>query len=208
MFLIVDTSVLVADPFRRSSGFITVMTERERLGITLLLPQIVIDETLNKCRERASDALEKAERAYGHLRSFAPGDLPPFPVTIETLMSPFAESLRELLAQGRVLPYPTIPHDIAVARALARRRPFKFVGEKSDGYRDFLIWMSVVEAAKAEKRNVGSFVKTRWTSGSARRATRSTRICNRISLPLGCQPTPFRSTPQSPTSLAGVRSRD
>ena len=54
-------------------------------------------------------------------------------------------------AQANVLPYPETAHASIVRRAISRQRPFD---EKGSGYRDTLIWLSVLEIAGATDMNV------------------------------------------------------
>jgi len=49
-----------------------------------------------------------------------------------------------------ILPYPDVSHRDVTARALARRRPFDSLGH--EGYRDALIWESVLAFARTLAR--------------------------------------------------------
>jgi hypothetical protein len=66
------------------------------------------------------------------------------PADIAPLRLRYRDDLEEILreANGEILPIPTVPHRRLIERAVARRRPFDANG---DGYRDALVWESVLE---------------------------------------------------------------
>ena len=53
------------------------------------------------------------------------------------------------LYRAKITPYPDISHEIIARRALDRRKPFDVRGH--NGYRDTLLWISVLSAATDSK---------------------------------------------------------
>jgi hypothetical protein len=88
----------------------------------LCLPAVVVDEVLAHKRNRFKPEVARAIEA---VRALAAG---------------------EPRAGYAILPYPAVDHRTVVARALARRRPFDAKGR--NGYRDALIWETVLELAR------------------------------------------------------------
>ena len=116
----------------------------------IIVPEIVFDETLNKHREKIREAGSAAQKkleeynrlAYDQIKidfeeKYADEDM-----RYETFLTDL------LLAHGGYPPegYPNVEHKIIVARALARKKPFKPDGR--EGYRDYLVWKTVLEIVK------------------------------------------------------------
>src|SRR5262249_9572490 len=58
----------------------------------------------------------------------------------------------KLKATGAVIvPYPTSSHEVVSRRAIERRKP---LDDKGSGYRDTLIWLSMLELLKSEPTNL------------------------------------------------------
>lgn len=116
----------------------------------IIVPEIVFDETLNKhgekMREAGSTALKKLEEYNRLVCDEIKID---FGTKYADEDTRYNEFLTELLLSHAAYPpegYPDVDHKIIVARALSRKKPFKPDGR--EGYRDYLVWRTVLEIVK------------------------------------------------------------
>lgn len=141
MKVVLDTNVLCQDYFLKSLQISLLLENKRLINAELYIPQVVIDETINRFREDLLDATDKAIKANRGLQKLLGGEN-----EIEVDIGQSVESMsKNLFSQIRaneiqIIPYPTISHAEIVARDLERRKPFK---RDSSGYRDTLIWQNI-----------------------------------------------------------------
>lgn len=145
MIIVLDTNIFCRDFYARGTQMQLLM----KMG-NIIVPEIVFDETLNKHREKlreASSAVQKKLEEYNRLVCNE------FKIDFEAKYADedarYDEFLTELLLSHAAYPpegYPDVEHKIIVARALSRKKPFKSDGR--EGYRDYLVWRTVLEIVK------------------------------------------------------------
>jgi hypothetical protein len=149
--VVLDSSILVSDFGMTSGSFEVVLNEARNGRIRLVVPEIVILETVNKFRERMEDIRSEIEQQETQLRRLLGAIEPilaPLPSTAAAVEA-YESRLRAKLSQVAALTpsIPNIPHELVVDRALARRKPFARSGT---GYRDSLLWATVLERASRD----------------------------------------------------------
>ncbi|MCG3206074.1 MAG: hypothetical protein KCHDKBKB_02800 [Elusimicrobia bacterium] len=127
------------------------------------MPQIVFDEIANKFRETLTENQEKISSKIHQLHQLIDIDLP-LPLSSEKIQvesEKYKKWLEDHLRDNdaEILPYPQNQHKEMVDRALRRKRPYKPNGA---GYRDDLIWLTVVSDLIARK------TKTAFVSNNIR----------------------------------------
>ena len=159
MNVILDANLLVADFHLSGKDFRLLWSEASRIPADIFLPRVAFDETVNKYRERLEKQLSvstKHAKMLGHLlnRDLAPC-LPPS--SLQRLVLDYESELQSTLTKRRVkvLPYPSVSHQKMVQRDLARMKPFRPGGA---GYRDALIWESLVSFCHAHTASTVVFV--------------------------------------------------
>jgi hypothetical protein len=150
MFVVLDSNVLFND-FYLNRLYLRLIREQGKGGaFVLVVPEVVILETINLYREELEAAVErieeksqKARDRLDHLKvDFA---LPE--VDVRAAVDGYEAFLRTCLEQANAVApsLPGVPEADLVERAIAKRKPFK---KNSDaGYRDALIWHNVLELA-------------------------------------------------------------
>lgn len=142
MLVVLDTNIFVADFALDSPAFETLLAGAPRAGHSLLLPDLVLDELINRYGEEYHKVLE-AQRRLG----LGPGGA----IRSRRLESAqaatdrYREHVLTRLRSASRLKYPNTPHEALVRRALARSKPFR--NTDTGGYRDALLWYSVLGAA-------------------------------------------------------------
>lgn len=150
--IILDTSVLVNDFWLVGASFRTLRDLLNVFDAHVFLPELVVDETLNKFAEVLAAALNKSRHLDYLLNRKVIAR-----VKLEATLARYKDFIRDLFYPlsdegGEVtfseLPYPEIPHSDVVERLLQGKRPFRGGSDREKGYRDYLIWLSVVEIVR------------------------------------------------------------
>jgi predicted nucleic acid-binding protein len=148
---VLDSSILVDDWWLQRTATRALLAECRARRLSVSVPEIVIQEVVNKRRERLDTYLRDYEKARKHLASAA-GPLSPEPATysvddLDADAQRYSEWLRSQLTHFRVrLPaLPAVDHSDLLERTLSRRKPFS---AKGAGYRDALLWYNVMAVAE------------------------------------------------------------
>jgi hypothetical protein len=122
------------------------LDETRRGNLRLVLPEVVIREAANLWAEKVLEHMRGARSAEAFLlRAGVSADLPRAVAEKTELRRGEEDRIRLTLAEAgaEVAPLPSCDHELLVERALLRRQPFDSRGR--DGYRDVLIWESLLE---------------------------------------------------------------
>ncbi|MGC2328678.1 MAG: PIN domain-containing protein [Candidatus Sulfotelmatobacter sp.] len=144
MNVVIDTTVF-GQGFNARSADVRLLKEFiDRTHAELCVPGIVLDEAVNLVRksiEEVNAKLETTQRLTGDEKMYSKFD-------VSAGLTAHRGSIDNLFAylKARVLAYPTVEHKELVMRALAPNKPFVSGGR---GYRDALIWFSLLELAQA-----------------------------------------------------------
>lgn len=164
--IILDTSVLVNDFWFDGASFRTLVNLLNIFDAHVLLPELVVDETMNKFRETLTTALNKSRRLDHILnrkiiaRVNLEATVARYRDFIRTLFYPLADDEE---ATFREIPYPENSHSDIVKRLLQGKKPFRGGSDKEKGYRDYLIWLSVIEVVRENPESDVLFVSENVT---------------------------------------------
>lgn len=143
MNLILDTNIIYSEGFGSSGLFRFLTSSAPMLKHKIHVPALVIDEVAAKFEEEIARKQEQTNRELKRLERILGRSLDSSTVHLDPKEE--ARLLRaKLEGYESVLPYPDTPHEELAKRAINRKRPFD---QKGSGYRDSLIWESVVELA-------------------------------------------------------------
>ena len=147
MRVVIDTCIFRQSFWLTSTAFRVLLDGFGSAGHTLFMPRVVHDEILNLYQEEIESkavAFGKATRDWNQLITKHPE--PKAVLDKDSYIVAYREFLDSAIdMQGiTILPYPSVSHEDVVKRDLARRKPFTKEGK---GYRDTLIWESVLELA-------------------------------------------------------------
>jgi hypothetical protein len=147
MRVILDSSIICADPRLEGAQFRILLTSAKRTGTTVIIPEVVLDEVVAHQRRRLAEIGEEWRKLSAKASQLVGRENVAEALLREGADEDYAKYLRQSFKKYhcRLAPYPTPPHPQVVARILTERRPFHR-GEK--GYRDFLVWESVLSLAQ------------------------------------------------------------
>src|SRR5437588_9446950 len=134
MIIVLDTNILYKSPFKNPS-FVALFDLLSRSeNDMLVIPQLVIDETVNKCREAITAIQLVLEQQSREFQQWT-GERLSLPLTndkIQVTIAKYEQTLKDTLrrAGATIRSYPTTSHEQLVAKCLARRRPFSEYGQK------------------------------------------------------------------------------
>ena len=143
MHIVLDSEAIRHADFGNSNLFRFLERSASLLGYQIHVPALVIDEVTAQIEEELQDAKQQAARSsrrWGRMLDR------PLESSMDGLEPREGASLlrKKLEAYDSVLPYPEATHQELALRAIHRRRPFN---DKGSGYRDSLIWESVMHSA-------------------------------------------------------------
>lgn len=143
MRVVIDTNIFCEDYFLRGANFRLLFDGLKSLPASLHIPEVVIDEVVNRYREDLAEAVAKDKDHRSQVGRLLADSAVAAPLSInsENEVEKYRKHLETILkTHGEIMPYPEIAHKRVVERDLARRKPFKRDGS---GYRDYLIWENV-----------------------------------------------------------------
>lgn len=156
MIVVLDTNILYKDFYMRG-------TQMKLLNkfCTIIIPEIVYDETINKHREKLRElgaAVVKKTEEYNQIADIQEKTNLNDEYYLEEDKK-YETFLTKMLRENEnypPIPYPNVSHKEVVGVALKRRKPFKQDGR--DGYRDYLVWRSVLDVVKKYSSEIIYFV--------------------------------------------------
>jgi predicted nucleic acid-binding protein len=154
MYLILCTNIFCADYRMQGTVFDQVLGSVRASRIRLAVPEVVIDEVVHKYTEEIEAAIKAGSEASTKVLRLAAIEVKDFPTLsdIDRMGSAYrAYLLDRLAAAGAVLlAYPAVSHQQAALRDATGKKPF-VAGGHGKGYRDYLIWQTVLEAAQTDE---------------------------------------------------------
>jgi hypothetical protein len=158
VIVLIDANALMSDPMCEGAVWQVLAHAPESWDLRLVISEVALAEAIagySRQVEAALDGLTKLTRSWGRLGAKADADR--LASEIEGRPAKYREYLlKSLDAVGaEVLPAPAVLHMDVVARSVSRRRP---CDKNGDGYRDTLVWLTVLELVGTEPRSSVIFV--------------------------------------------------
>lgn len=155
MHIVLDASVLITEDYGGSALMQTLLSASTALGYTVCVPRLAVSETAGKALQELERHSRTARRSLRQLTRLTGRRLesPDLDIDIDTEATSFENTLLQNLAQAGVtiLPYPEVAHEELARRAISRTRPFD---QKGSGYRDSLIWFSILRFASEDQGHI------------------------------------------------------
>lgn len=155
-YLVLDSNLIGFEPPLGSNDARVLLDAARQGQLHLAVPELVVREVMNKWREMMTTRLSKFGSAATNLGELGAAIQVPSEQDLNELEVATEARFREALeAPNCMVPgFPGVAHEEVVGRALRRDQPFDKNGK--DGYRDTLLWETVLElAAMHEDVHVG-----------------------------------------------------
>lgn len=151
MTIILDSCIIYNDPFLKSARIENLCASAIAHGITIALPCVVFDERINQYRENIEESigqLKKKAKEYNRLTDDLCNGLHNLQIpNVKDLVDKYKLALKNRLDNLNIsiLNYPDTNHRDIVRKDLLGIKPFK---KKGEGYRDALIWETILKYLK------------------------------------------------------------
>ena len=145
MYVVLDANIVISEGFGDSAHFRVLLSSASAVGHSIFIPAPAIEEVVAKFEKMLDSKTKEVEKGLETLSRHLskPLSSPLDDLNYETEVAQFRENL-ESGPNHKILDYPDTAHKELVKRAVKRTRPFD---EKGSGYRDALIWESVLRLA-------------------------------------------------------------
>lgn len=152
--IIIDTNVIHLDFKLNKARIVTLCNTSTILGHEIFIPEVVIDEIVKQYDEKAEEYINSFNKALKKLSDLSTSPITQTPIDAKSFISNYRNELNNRIKQLGIgiIPYPNTGHKIMVARELGKKKPFK---DSTKGYRDALIWDSVMEHTQKYSSNCG-----------------------------------------------------
>ena len=157
--IILDTNIYYDHFYLTSNQFLTLRDSLEQLNLVWALPEIVLDEVAGKYKEKIGELHKNLSKLNKDIeRLLGKEEIVTKEIKVDESYNAYISQLRELFERSYnmiLLPYPLTAHKGIAERAIFKRKPFKECG---DGYRDTLIWETILSVLPDDKYNNILFV--------------------------------------------------
>jgi PIN domain len=150
MFIVLDSTVFWDDPNVKSGAWALLREFTRRSDSTVFIPQVVLDEVEANLGKRFDETMKEVKNALQSLARLIDGEYKVPEPDRSQEMARYSKRFRSRLGELKIqrLSYPSISHPELVKRQVNHQRPFQ---AKGTGYRDALIWHSLLELLEGSK---------------------------------------------------------
>ena len=161
--VVLDANAICADPWLTGPHGRSFLQSLSVIGAVLYVPQVVLAEAIAFYARGIQKRVQLARQLIQWMGPEGPSIALP---SVEVEVQRYEQYLRRAIesVEGTILPYPTVAHDTLARKAIERIKPF---GEAGSGYRDALVWASVLELLR-ESVSAVCLVSKDAAFGSAR----------------------------------------
>lgn len=146
MKVVLDANIIIADFWLESTNFKLLFESAKKGDVKIYVPEVVMDEVVNKYSKRLEDSKRKIEselKTFQKLTREKEGN----PITadmIDKSVSEYQKQLKQVIKDNsiEVIKYPKTDHKFLAKKAINKLKPFN---SNEKGYRDCLIWENIKE---------------------------------------------------------------
>lgn len=155
MRIVLDSNIYCKDYRMSGTTFRTFLSELNNAGHSLYVPKIIIEEVVNRYGEEFQK-MKMLINKMGYNMPIAPGSNRQI-IDTQEAKNEYRRFLQDTLSRVRytLLEYPNVSHEELAQRALRCRRPFR---ANDRGYRDALIWETILQLASRNHENPVAFI--------------------------------------------------
>ncbi len=146
-----DTNVIISEGFLQSALAEAILNNPKFLDITILIPQVVIDESKRNLALQLQKKITKYKESRKDLNRFT--DLPDIPTNLDDVIDKYNVCLDDILNANEIiiLPYPKVPMETIIAASYEAKKPFNSNGK---GFKDYAIWQTIKNYCESNPNSV------------------------------------------------------
>lgn len=150
----IDTSILMNESFLRSASAQAVLKACSLLKISVVVPEVVVDEALGNYPKKLTEKAKAFQKAQKELARLVDMDVQS--ILVADAVDQYETWLMEFIDEYEVIvhPYPDVDAKELVEKAYEAKKPFK---ESGEGHKDYLVWHSIkshIEAGDTAGPNI------------------------------------------------------
>ena len=150
--LIMDTNIYFNNFYMKNEHFLALRDSLDQLNLVWGLPKIVFDEVIGKYKNKIAELNKNIKLINKEIKKLIADDkITQKQIDEEKAYNKYKTRLKKLFKNTvnmTLLPYPQKKHREIADRAIRKRKPFK---ENGDGYRDTLLWETILSVLASEK---------------------------------------------------------
>lgn len=144
MKVVLDSNIIIADFWLESTNFKVLFESAKKGNIKIYIPEIVLDEVINKYNQRLEESTRKIDSELKTFKKLSKAD-EKNPLTksiIEKSVADYQKHLKKVVKENsiEVTKYPKTEHKFLAYKAMNKLKPFN---SNEKGYRDCLIWENI-----------------------------------------------------------------
>lgn len=157
MDVILDSNIFRSDFLLKNSLFDALNDYLIKTSSSLVIPEIVLDEVLELYKNEYTSKLKTAKKAIKSFNGIGLTQLtvPNEEKNIAEIVDEYKNMLLTRFKNVEILQYNNDHYQIVVNRLIEKRKPG---GQKGQGYRDTIIWLSILDHSKTKKPKLVAFV--------------------------------------------------
>lgn len=157
MKVVLDANIIIADFWMRSPGFKVLFENAKQGNIELAVPQVVLDEVLNKFEQRLEKSrndINSENTRFEKLADMNTG-ISMSDKLVAKAKAKYHRHFKKVISDNEItiLPYPTTSHAYLAKKAMQGKKPFN---SNEKGYRDNPIWENVKSLITASGQEVAA----------------------------------------------------
>jgi predicted nucleic acid-binding protein len=146
MKVVLDSNIVIADFWLESTNFKLLFESAKKGDIKIYVPEVVLDEVVNKYSKRLEDSERKIDSELKTFKKLT-REKKENPITssvIDNSVSEYQKHFRQVVKDNSidVIKYPKTDHKFLANKAINKLKPFN---SNEKGYRDCLIWENIKE---------------------------------------------------------------
>ena len=148
--IVIDTTELFSNPRLEGPSFGILKSFLSRTESCLLVPQVIIDESVNHFRNRIQKLVAEANDGVREINRLTLSNFPSIPTDADDETQNYLNFLLSTLKRmgAKIIPYNAVSVEKIATRSLSRKKPFD--GEGKKGFRDAIVWESLLHQIRGE----------------------------------------------------------
>lgn len=163
MYIVLDSNIYFNNPLLKRGLLKNIINVVNNKGYILLLPNVIIDEVNSNFRKSSDQAFSELKSAINKINTYVlcehEEDYEYTEKSAKLNDFDFEKIMKNKVGKHNliILPYPNITHENIIKRIYSRKAPFtKSDTKKEVGYKDYLIWNSILEflASQSDEKDI------------------------------------------------------
>jgi len=146
MKVVLDANIIIGDFWLETTNFKLLFESAKKGDIKIYIPEVVLDEVVNKYNKRLEESEQKIESELKTFNKVSRLKIDSYITksVIEKSLTDYKKHIKNIIKENAidVIEYPKTDHKFIAEKAINKSKPFN---SNEKGYRDCLIWENIKE---------------------------------------------------------------